>query len=41
MQSSTLYQTLRVVSHVVIALGGLAICYATAIASMYWSGIGV
>lgn len=41
MQSSTLYQTLRIVSHAVIALGGLAICYAAVIAAMYWSGIGV
>lgn len=41
MQSSTIYQTLRIVSHVVIVLGGLAICYAAAIATMYWSGIGV
>ena len=41
MQGSTLYRTLRIVSHVVLGLGGLAICYAAAIALKYWSGIGV
>ncbi|SHG87520.1 hypothetical protein SAMN04488135_101490 [Pollutimonas bauzanensis] len=41
MQGSTPYQTLRIVSHVVLALGGLAICYAAVIAVKYWSGIGV
>ncbi|WP_255398978.1 hypothetical protein [Pollutimonas subterranea] len=41
MQDSGLYRILKIVSYVVLGLGGAAICYAAVIAGMYWSGIGV
>lgn len=41
MQASTLYQTLKTVSYVVLVLGVGAMGYAAFIAIKYWSGIGV
>lgn len=41
MQSSAVYQVLKVVGYVVLALGVAAIAYATIIGASYWEGIGV
>lgn len=41
MQASTWYASLKMVSFLVIALGGISIGYAIFIGIKYWSGIGV
>lgn len=41
MQISSIYQTLKAVSILVIVLGAASIAYAAFIGVKYWSGIGV
>ena len=41
MQTSALYNVVRIASHVVLILGAGAIAYAGIMGLTYWSGIGV